>query len=363
MNLELDETQVLLRDTVREFLSAEVPFDRIRELEREQHWDAALWKDVCHQGFLGLPFEEGLGGAGGTLLDVGILVEEFARRAAIVPIVETLVCGRVMAHHAPAERAAALIAALLDGSFVPVPAILEAGDRYGEIGVVVSGSGELRGEKRFVDYGTDATHHLVSAAGAEGPGLYLVDARADGITARPLHSIGRTPSALVTYDGVAAERIADREALPDLIRLGRALAAVQCVGSAQQALDMTVRYASVREQFGRPIGTFQAVKHHCANMAIRVASARFLVFEALEALDQNRATAAQVALAKASASRMVPDVTMLAHQIHGGNGVIEENDLYFFTLRGKERSLAWGSVDECLAIASGSVEGPHEWLC
>ena len=69
-----------------------------------------------------------------------------------------------------------------------------------------------------------------------------------------------------------------------------------------------------------------------------------------------------MALAKASASRMVPEVTMLAHQIHGGNGIIEENDLYFFTLRGKERSLAWGSVDECLAEIAATVHEPVDWL-
>jgi alkylation response protein AidB-like acyl-CoA dehydrogenase len=119
----------------------------------------------------------------------------------------------------------------------------------------------------------------------------------------------------------------------------------------------------VREQFGRPIGSFQAVQHHAANMASRVASTRFLVYEALYALDRGRASPRQVAFAKASASRMVPEVTMLAHQIHGGNGMIEENDLYFFTLRGKDRSLAWGSAEECLAEAADCVEDPQQWLC
>jgi alkylation response protein AidB-like acyl-CoA dehydrogenase len=94
-----------------------------------------------------------------------------------------------------------------------------------------------------------------------------------------------------------------------------------------------------------------------------VAASRFLAYEALDALDQRTATRRQVALAKASASRMVPEVTMLAHQIHGGNGVIEENDLYFFTLRGKDRSLAWGSAEECLAIAADAIEEPQDWLC
>src|SRR5262249_4535687 len=117
-----------------------------------------------------------------------------------------------------------------------------------------------------------------------------------------------------------------------------------------------------REAFGRPIGSFQAVKHHAANMAIRVAASRQLALEALGALEAGRATRAQVARAKASASRMAPDVTILAHQIHGGNGINEEDDRYCFTLRGKERSLAWGSADECLTEIAATVHEPVDWL-
>jgi alkylation response protein AidB-like acyl-CoA dehydrogenase len=166
----------------------------------------------------------------------------------------------------------------------------------------------------------------------------------------------------VRYQEVAAERIADAGALESLVRLGRALASVQCVGAMQQALDMTVAYANVREQFGTTIGSFQAVRHHCANMAIRVASARMLAYEALDSIDRGVATDASVATAKVAASRAAPEVTMLAHQIHGGNGVIEENDLYFYTLRAKESSLAWGTVDDCLDIVAAQVHAESDWF-
>jgi alkylation response protein AidB-like acyl-CoA dehydrogenase len=98
-----------------------------------------------------------------------------------------------------------------------------------------------------------------------------------------------------------------------------------------------------------------------ANMAMRLEAARFLVYEALHAASRGAASDRQVALAKASASRCVSFVTLLAHQIHGGNGVIEENDLYFFTLRGKDRSLAWGSFEECLAETSAGVDAERSW--
>jgi alkylation response protein AidB-like acyl-CoA dehydrogenase len=257
--------------------------------------------------------------------------------------------------------AAELVAALLDGSCVPVPALLERSDEVGRVEMDIRG-GAASGEKLFVDYGEFATHHLVAARDGAAPALFRVDARSDRVVAEPLVTIGRTPSARVEYRAAPAERIAGEDAMRELILLLRAFAAVQCLGSAQRALEMTVRYACVRKAFGRPIGSFQAVKHHAANMATRVAATRFLVYEALHALARGSASPRQIAFAKASASRTVPEVTMLAHQIHGGNGVIEENDLYFFTLRGKERSLAWGSAEECLAEAAACVDEPQEWL-
>lgn len=363
MNLDLDPTQELLQGTVRDYLEAHVPFDRVRALEREGSWDEALWKGFCEQGWLGLPLPEALGGGGGSLVDLGLLVLEVARRAAPVPVAEALACAVTIAREVPPARAAALVEALGSGAFLPVPAVLEADDAFDRAALPLA-DGRVRGEKRFVDYAACATHHLLvvrEGGDAGGPALALVDAHASGVACTPLFTIGRTPSSVVRYDGAPAERVAGAAAVGRLVALGRALAAVQCVGSAERALEMTVAYASVREAFGRPIGSFQAVKHHAANMATRVAASRHLAFEALAALDAGRAAEAQVALAKASASRTVPEVTMLAHQIHGGNGVIEENDLYFFTLRGKERSLAWGSVDECLAIVADAVHEPVDW--
>jgi alkylation response protein AidB-like acyl-CoA dehydrogenase len=361
VDLELDATQTLLRDTLRAYLEAEVPFERVRERERERSWDALLWQGIVRSGWLGLPFAESHGGAGGTLLDAGILVEEVARRAAPVPVAEALAASVCAARFAEAGVAREWVAALLAGSCVPVPALLERSDVLLRVDLEVRG-GTVSGEKLFVDYGGFATHHLVAARDGGGPALFRVDARGAGVHAEPLATIGRTPSARVEYRAAPAERIAGADALRDLLLLLRAFAAVQCLGSAQRALEMTVRYASVREAFGRPIGSFQAVKHHAADMATRVAASRFLVYEALHALSRGRATPRQIAAAKASASRTVPEVTMLAHQIHGGNGVIEENDLYFFTLRGKERSLAWGSAEECLAELAACVDEPQEWL-
>jgi alkylation response protein AidB-like acyl-CoA dehydrogenase len=357
MNLDLTETQSLLQETVRSYLESEVPYDRIRELEKEGASDVALWKTVVEQGWLGVSFSEASGGAGGSLVDAGLLVEEFARRAAVVPILEVIAAGHVLEAYA----GGALVESTGTGDAVPVPAVFEGGGAETNVSVEFT-NGVITGDKSFVDYGHFATHHLVSAREGSNTGLYLVDATSAGVHTLPLRSIGRTPVCNVRYEKVAAERLAGGEATSALVRLGRALAAVQCVGAMQQALDMTVAYANVREQFGKTISTFQAVRHHAANMAIRVASSRLLAYETLDAIERGVASDAQTAAAKASASRAAPEVTMLGHQLHGGNGVIEENDLYFYTLRAKEQSLAWGSVDECLAVIAEQVHVTADWF-
>jgi len=184
VNLDLDPTQELLQGTVRDYLEAHVPFDRVRALEREGSWDEALWKGFCEQGWLGLPLPEALGGGGGSLVDLGLLVLEVARRAAPVPVAEALACAVTIAREVPPARAAALVEALGSGAFLPVPAVLEADDASDRAALPLA-DGRVRGEKRFVDYGQHAQRHLVAALAGDAPGLYDVDAGDPGSTITP----------------------------------------------------------------------------------------------------------------------------------------------------------------------------------
>jgi alkylation response protein AidB-like acyl-CoA dehydrogenase len=362
MDLELTETQEIFRDAVREFMEAEVPFSRVRELERKQAADGELWASLQRQGWLGVCLPEALGGGDAGLIEAGLLVEEVQRRAAPVPVAECLACAVAIHRHGPSERAPELVRSILSGAITAVPAILEASDRFDAIEAEVASDGRLRGEKYFVDYADHATHHLVAARQGGALGLFLVDAASPAVKSEAIPSLARTPRSRVHYDGAAAEPISGGEGLGFLIRLGRTLCAVQALACMQQALDMTVSYTAIREQFGRPIGTFQAVQHHAANMAMQVESTRFLVYEALDAVDRGTASDQQVAVAKAAASQATPEVTMLAQQLHGGQGFIEENDLYFFTLRGKDRALSWGTAEECLALLGESIDRQEDWI-
>ena len=313
------------------------------------------------QGWLGIALPESVGGGDAGLVGAGIFVHELARRAAVVPGVEVMTSAIVLSRYADADESD-LLDAIVKGGAVVVPALLEADDDFEVVSASVDASGALEGEKHYVDYPDFATHHLVTANGPEGIGLYLVERGDAAVSCEPLLCTGRTPQAIVRYAGARARRIGGAEAIARLVDIGRALTCAQILGCMEVALEMTVAYTNVRVQFGQPLAAFQAVQHHAADMCMHTESNRFLVYELLDNLDHDRATSHDTALVKASTSRSVPFVTMQAHQLHGGQGLIEENDLYFFTIRGKDRALSWGTAEECLEIVANEAESAPRWL-
>lgn len=361
METTLTETQSLLRDAIRDYLQKEVSFDRIRQLERDGGYDNDLWQYLATAGFLGLPFPEDLGGGGGELTDLAVLLEELTRRATVTPFMETMASAVTVQRFADAGLAAEVVSGVASGTVTIAPAILEGDDIFGSVALGVS-AGTLSGTKRFVDYGQAVTHHLVAANENGAGGLYLVDANSPRVTALPLRNIGRTPQANITYDHAPVRRVAGEDGALFLIQVATALASIQCLGNAQQALDMTVEYVSMRVQFGRPIGTFQAVQHHCANMATAVLGARFLAYEAIWKLDRGLATVRTTSIAKAWASKTATDVPMMAHQLYGGIGFTEEYDLHFFSRHGKERAIAWGTSEEHYRSLGSTIEEVEKWL-
>lgn len=358
METALNETQQLLQQSIRDYLEKEIPFNRIRQHEKNGSADAALWEYLQSAGFLALVFRTEFGGEGGSLTDLAVVVEELTRRAVVVPFVETMACAATLQKFAAPEVAKSIIEGVITGTITLTPALVE--DPEGNLSVTSAG-GRLNGEKRFVDYAQHVTHHLVSATEGGSTALYLVLANAPGVRPRTLTHIGRTPLANVRYENAHGVRVAGAQAELHLRRLLRSLSAVQCLGNSQQALDMTVDYASMRVQFGRPIGTFQAVQHHCANMATMVLGTRFLAYEAIWKLDNDDASDRDIARAKAWAAKTATEVPMMAHQVHGGIGYTEEYDLHFFSRRGKDRSTAWGSYDECLSMLADTLEDEPAW--
>lgn len=362
MDVSLSETQQLIKNAITDYLERDVAFDRIREVEVSGDYDRVLWAELVNQGWLGLPFAEDLGGQGGALTDLGVLLEALQRRAVLIPILETIASGLAIAKFADKATATEVVGGIIAGTRTISPAVLEKSDRFDDVNIRATGD-TVTGDKYFVDYGQLTTHHLVAAKGDDGAvGLYLVDAKGSGVTCKKLANVGSVPQANVTYSGAVAKKVGGADGVQYLLRVCRGLAAIQCLACSQQALDMSVDYAGMRVQFGRPIGSFQAVQHHCANMATDTMAARFLVYEALWALDEGIATNEQLAIAKSQASRTARWVPMQAHVIHGGLGIVTEYDLQFFSRRGKQASVSWGSEAECIEELAVTIEAPEKWI-
>jgi alkylation response protein AidB-like acyl-CoA dehydrogenase len=358
VNLTLSETHESIRDSIRQQLQRELSWERVGAALASGHHDDPLWQRLAADGWLGLAFAEAAGGGGAELLDIAVALEELSRAAAVVPFAETMACAYTLTRAGTDEGRAALATAILENAGAVTQGL---GPQAGEDGHRSFSAGAVSGSARYVDYGLSCTHHLVSAQEDGRERLFLVDARAPGVTQRSLHNIGHTPQSTASYAGVAAVPAGDEAAAVLLSRVSTVLCCVQLLAFAQQALDITVGYVRDREQFGRPLGSFQAVQQQAADMASAVEATRYLTYEAVWKVDHGTASAADVATAKAAASRTAVSVTMTAHQLHGGMGMTEEYPLHFFSRWAKERSLAWGSEHESLAVLADSIADEVDW--
>jgi alkylation response protein AidB-like acyl-CoA dehydrogenase len=360
MDLELSETQAMFKDSLQGLLGHEVTYDRIRELQANATVDEDLWMRLAEAGWLSLPFSELIDSRVG-LPDVAIAVEEIAKSAAVIPFVETMACALAVSHAGTETAREILTAAVPSGAMKVAAAFIEDVNATSQTSTIVC-DGHLVGHKKFIDYGQSCSHHLVHAVENGEAGLFLVPAEPPGVRLERLSNIGRTPQAKATYHGAAAVRAGGPDCYLRLVQVGTLLCSVQLLGYAQVALDLTVEYVKVREQFGRPLGSFQAVQHHCADMATAVEATRFLVYECAWKLDRGEATVEDIAVAKAAASRTGVYVTSQAHQLHGGIGVTEEYPLQFYSRRAKERSVAWGSEHASILEIARTVDDPGSWL-
>ncbi|WP_433466287.1 acyl-CoA dehydrogenase family protein [Spirillospora sp. CA-128828] len=345
MDLSLTEDQELIASTARELLESRAATAGTRALDGvPAGYSAALWKEMVELGWTGLAFPEEHGGVGGDFLDVCLLFEQLGYAQVPSPLLMAVACcGMPIARFGTSDQKERWLGAISNGEIVtaaPLP-----WDRPGE-GPVASrsdGGFVLDGTATFVPFAASAEHLLVVARLDDEPHAFWVDA-AD-VTLTPLGTIGADRPCHVELDGVRAEDALGPDAAEAISLFGAAATCAEMVGAAQHVLDMTVQYATEREQFGRAIGSFQAVQHHCANMAIDVLGSRFIAYEAIWLLSANRDAAPEVAMAKAWVSEAYERVCSLGHQVHGAIGFTQEHDLYLFSEHAMTTSLSFGDAD------------------
>ncbi|RMD82844.1 MAG: acyl-CoA dehydrogenase [Candidatus Dadabacteria bacterium] len=362
MDFGFTAEQEELRRAAREFFEAETPVRLAREmLEDPVGVSEQAWKKLAELGWTGICVAERYGGSGLGLLELSLVMEEAGRVVLALPLASTAAMAvpaiSRLATEAQQER---LLPELAAGRTRATLAIAEQSGRWEASGVQARGESAaggwvLSGEKWFVPDARSADLILVVAGVGEGLGVFVVGRGAEGLELEPLQTVDGTRKLdLIRLEGVAlpsdallgetARPAGELDALVDVAKT--ALAAEMC-GLAGRALEMSVEYAKVREQFGRPIGSFQAIQHKLADMKVGLENARSLVYYAAWALDCGAPDARlAAAMAKAYASDVCPAIIADAVQVHGGIGFTWEHDLHLYLKRANADAVTCGDADE-----------------
>jgi alkylation response protein AidB-like acyl-CoA dehydrogenase len=355
----LSQEQEFLRDTLTRFLADNAGLSRARKFAdgNERRADD-VWKGLVELGVPGLAIAEAHGGVGLSTLDAVSAAQTLGAGIATVPFVASaVVVPRAIARAGNTEQRNEWLPRLASGEIVAGAALTEVANGSREGARVTAKNGKLDGRSLFVvDFEADL--YLVAD---ERRRLHLVDASAKGLARQPLNTIDATRRiGELRFDGVAAHALPgsdDPAVVADLLDVGRVLLAADTLGAARAMLDQAVAYSLTREQFSRPIGSFQAVKHMCAEMAAGLEPCQSLVWYAAHAIDQIPAEAHVTAChAKAHIAEVGKFVAKTATEVHGGMGFTDLLGLhYWFKRIGLNRQLL--GTPERLREEAARVQG------
>jgi len=366
MDIGFTEEQELLRDTARKFLDSECDTKFVRQMmATEDAVTPEFWAQLAGQGWLGIIFAEEDGGSGLGLVDLVVLMEEIGRAVMPGPFPATVLLGgaAIAAAGAPAARQE-FLPRISAGDAKATLALTEPNARWDAAGITLSaretrGGFTLSGTKLFVPDAHLADVLVVAARSRDGStmedgiSLFLVPKGTAGVEVRLLPSVDETRKLCeVKFANVALPATAllgelhqGWPALAGVIdRAAVALSAEMC-GAAQRVLDITVDYAKMRVAFGKPIGSYQGVKHKCADMLVEIENAKSLTYYAAWAVEEGEGDAAMaVSMAKAAASDAGRKVCAAGIQLHGGIGMTWEHDLHLYLKRAKASEIALGDA-------------------
>ena len=365
MDFGFSEEQEMLRSSARDFLAKEAPMTYVRKMmEDDRGYTDELWRKMAALGWMGLILPEAFGGAGLDFVDMVVVLEEMGRVVLPGPFFSTVIlAGIAIAEGGSQKQKETYLPKIADGSLKATLAHLEPSGRWDADGIQLVAKPEgggyvLDGTKLFVPDANVADVIVVAgrapgSQGTEGVSLFVVDAKAPGVTITMLKTMDQTrklgevvlkgvkvgADALVGAAGAGwalLDRVADRA------KVG--LAAEMC-GGAQKVLEMSVEYAKVREQFGKPIGSFQAIQHKCANMLVEVESSKSITYYAAWAVANDVPEAPlAAAMAKAYTSDAYRHTAGEGIQIHGGIGFTWEHDMHIFFKRAKSSEVTFGDA-------------------
>ena len=359
MDFALDDDQVTLQEVLRTFFEAQVPDAAVRaQFDEPTGYDTRLWKRMADElGLQGLAIPEEYGGGGFSFFELGLVLEEMGRTLLPSPFLGSCVMAAQLLLALDDEEARKrLLPGIADGSTVASVAFAEETGSWNAADVATAASTDgdrwrIDGSKAYVLDGHAADVYLVIARTPDGVGVFEVAGTAAGVAREAAQTMDLTRRlASVRFDSAAAQQIgtvaATGQALEVMLDHTRIAIAADALGGIGRVLDMAVEYAKVREQFGRPIGSFQAIKHKCASMLVELEATRSAVYYALWAAATDQPDRPVVAvLVKAYGVDAYLGAAGENIQIHGGIGFTWEHPAHLFLKRAKSSQVLLGDSD------------------
>ncbi len=383
MDLGPNEAQQIIKTNARQFLEDACPTEHVRAMEEDAAgFDPAIWAQVSDFGWAGMLIPEEYGGFGGDMTDMAVLAEEIGRVLLPSPLFASSVVGALTVMAAGSDdQKQRLLPSIASGTSIVTLALNESSGTYEPWGVQTAatpdGTGwKLNGTKLYVPYADSANTLIVAArteagTGPEGVTLFLVDTGAAGVTLTILDTIFQDHQFEVVLNDVSvnADQVLGAvgggwPTIQEVLDRAAVVVAAESIGGAERSLELAVDYSKERVQFGRPIGSFQALQHKMARMVTEVTGAQLLVYEAAWRLAAGLDASLEVPMAKAAASGAYSTCSIEGTHIFGGAGFMREAEiqLHFRRAKGAEVLMGdprWHRKRVTRLLAERSVPASH----
>lgn len=350
MDFSFSEEQQAVADLAAQILGDQVTNEALKAHEASgDPYPAGVWSAMADAGLAGIALPDDVGGSGLGFLEACLVLEQIGKTTAPVPYLPTVMAAAAVDRLGTADQRSALLPGVVDGSRVLTIALTEAGTGPLAPATTADG-GSLTGSKLLVPFGEQASHAVVSARVGEEVGLFLVDLSVDGVAQEALDTTAGLPATRLDLDGAAGEALGSGGA-EDLAWLVERATAAQCataIGICEEALRLTAEYTKTREQFDRPIATFQAVGQRAADAYIDTEAVRLTAWQAAWRLSEGLPATEQVAIAKFWCAEGGQRVVHAAQHLHGGMGVDRDYPLHRYFLWAKELELTLGGATHSL---------------
>ncbi|MEQ9520659.1 MAG: acyl-CoA dehydrogenase family protein [Parvibaculum sp.] len=366
MGLVLTEEQVLLKETATQFFQEKLPVANLRTLRNEKDkdgFDRKAWKEMADLGFSGILVPEAYGGTEFGPVGLGLILEQAGRTIAATPLLSTVLLGTTAIQLGGTDTQRQTLLPEIAAGHMLLALALEEGPHHNPTRIATSAKAEggayiLNGEKTFVLDGHVADQLIVVARTSgevndrNGLTIFLIPSKTDGMSVTRTimtdsHNAAniKLTNVKVTNSAILGSKDAGADILEPLLDFGRIGIAAELLGLIQESFDQTLAYIKERKQFGKVIGSFQALQHRMAEMFAELEVCRSIVLDALSAIEDRRNDVPSVAsLAKARLSETSRHITNECLQMHGGVGMTDEYDIGLFMKRARVAAATFGNA-------------------